>query len=273
MRYHPPRQSWCLPVILLALLFPSALLASDPTGDDAPTSTVDLQTLEGGAVTLTISHEVSNARIVLSSPGISPLCLGDVSGNPGDPKSQVLDGKFLSLSYGQRGGTSCSTRRTVIICVSGKRIYESFEAPSEYNCDLTRVFDPVADSLHLFDEHSRYHLTNLSVAQSLEGLTLSLIEADTVTSRYNPSQNCRVCDTVHFLFSASDKIFYNKYLELMGNFHVGTLGGDTSAVSRLGGDRVPAIVLRGEERFFWKSTWCHKITSTSICLDSSACGP
>jgi hypothetical protein len=264
----------CATLLLLLLCIAPQVAGAKESHFDVISQQATLVSLEGDSVHLDIVYYEPADQVAVGGAGIAPLCIHDVRGEVGDPVVTILGGKFLVLTYGQICGTGCSTRAVVILCVGHDRLYKSFQATSYHVFNLTEVYVPAIDSLHLFDEHGEYRMELVSIDSLRTGYQLTVREHNWVQSKHDPYSNADTSAVVDFTFDERDRIFYNHVIDIDGDFRIRNWNLDSIGIRSIHDTKAKAAraKLNQEELVFWQDAWCRvNPLDSTIVIDSSRC--
>jgi hypothetical protein len=213
--------------------------------------TVQLVSLDGKLCKVKLVDKAYKSKLILESDGDS-ICLGSYIG---DYKTEIWNDKFLYCEYGIRGGTGLSINRCVILCIYKNKLYITFSAISNYSSIFNKTFDHYADSMQLYDERNIYNIS--FIRKNISDLVIAVHDSN--KSKYNPQSSYSKFDTVKLNYNERNKIFYNTYTKLGGeyieNFDNGYNKEDTVFLKY---QSYPEVNLLQHKYYFINDYWCER---------------
>jgi len=103
------------------------------------------------------------------------------------------------------------------MCFKNK-LYRPLELISLDTSFFITTWNKKIDSLKLYNEHEVHRLTFFKISEEKDNYRLIAFQHEEVLSKFNPSQNYDLKDTVYLDFDFKDKVFYNHYDTLQGNY-------------------------------------------------------
>jgi len=211
-----------------------------------------IKSLEDKPVKIFMKFDYQNHKLAMLLSPSEMICLDDYSNME---EIKIYD-KFISLTYDVVEGSDVGEEQTVFICVSKEHLLRPLEVVSVNQYDFSETYDAEADSMGLYDEHGHFDVKfkNLSNADatsknhSASKLELTAVQFEKVKNKHDSAKNHKTCDTLHLLFDENDKVFYNNFLTLNGDY---ALESDTTHITqRFNNIKIPSIAFKAHGSFF-----------------------
>ena len=180
-----------------------------------------VQSLEGIQTKVNIEFNNIINKITISLGSSDTLTICDYMDSTQLEKKEVINKKFLFLSYKIFGGSGVELGATVCICISKGHLYNALDIISTDNEYFSKTFNKEIDEQELYDESKVYGVNFVRIeAGKKNNYRLIATQYDTVKSKHDPITNHEIFDTLRFNFDKKNKVFCNKYFLLNGNYSI-----------------------------------------------------
>jgi hypothetical protein len=202
---------------LLTLLLINFLVSCHGnTSQKSDEETINLKSLENKHVRVKIKFDDVNDKINLELNPHEKMLITGFRGLTQDLK--VLDQKFIEFRFEMRGGTGVAVGRYVLICVSNGKLCRSIDQISLFSSVFKETYVPSIDSLHLYDESSIYQVDFTGLKETNNSYEMVVTGSIKIHSKIEPNQNYENQDTTQLHFDKDNKVFYNKFENLDGQY-------------------------------------------------------
>lgn len=175
--------------------------------------------LEESLVKVDMTLDNVNKSITLTLPSQDTLSICDYSMDSKLERMEVINRKFLVITFRTRGGSEMGLGQTMIICVSHGHLYKALDIISKEDFHRSWAYNKEIDSLHPLDENETYAVSIVKITNDKKNnYKLTVTQYDKVKSKQNPSTNHETLDTVSLYFDQKNKVFYDKYIQLEGGY-------------------------------------------------------
>lgn len=168
-------------------------------------NTLTFHSLENTWVKVAIELDVVNEKITLTLNPEEILCIAGYKGLV--ERVNVVDDKFISLSFHSPGGSEVGMEQTVLVCVSNEHLYKSLDIISKES-DFFGYFDHI------------YKINFIDMQEpSKDTYKYIATQYDYVKSTNDSDKNHETLDILRFNFD-KNRVFYNTSISLKGSYTV-----------------------------------------------------
>lgn len=180
-----------------------------------------LNSLEDKPTNINVEWDIVNNKITIALTPSEAFCISGYVPDERVEKMEILDKRFLLLSFRTRGGTGIGLGQTILICVSNGHLYKALNIIASEDYYFTKTYNKEVDAQAMYDESEKYRVHIISIQESKKSnYKLTVTQYDKVKSKYNPNTNHETLDTLRFNFDEKNKVFYDKYILLNGSYTV-----------------------------------------------------
>lgn len=171
-----------------------------------------INSLENKSMSINVELDnVNNSITITLTPSVI-IHVCDYMGNNRLEKMEVINKKFLFISFGIFGGSGVELGETMCICVSKGYLYKALYIISIDNEYFSKTYNKEVDAQDLYDESKKSKVTFINIQEDKKNnFKLLATEYDTVKSKHDPGTSHEIFDTLIFNFDKKNKVFYNKY--------------------------------------------------------------
>jgi hypothetical protein len=133
---------------------------------------------------------------------------------------KILNKKSVELRFSIRGGTGVANERDLIFCISNNKLFKVFDIIAMVSSEFNETYNISIDSLHLYYEHCLLDFKILDILEKNNDFSLKAIEYSMFKSKFKPSDNQEIRDTIILKFNFPNRIFFNKTIKIQGQYSV-----------------------------------------------------
>lgn len=232
----------CLITCLIVTLFASSAIAQDELrtaeakDTKRDTKTFNVTSLNGKAIKVRVIPDYVN-RVLRMTCLKDTVSIPDFWGVP--PDIEMLNKKFIRISYAVRGGSNLGLGKTLILCVNNNKLVEAMHVLKYTNWDSG-------------DEKMDYHISLILNGSNNTNYQLTVSIHDYVYSKRNPETSYSYSDKTILSFDQSKNVFYS-IKENVYN-HVAVTKESKSTTVKVNGN-YPVIILGKETYYYINNRW------------------
>ncbi len=235
---------------ILLILF--VLLITGASSQSTREINVKILSLENVPYEAKITTDLINEKVVIQLDSFKSIVFYGFRDLVESPR--IMGDKFLIISYKMKGGSGLSQIRSSILCITGNDLIPVFDVLSSLKMELEEVYDNDVVVQGLYDEKKSYGLKVLGLTSENGNYTLLGEERYEAVSKYNPTLNCDIQNTVEIDFNDYFKVFSNGSKPLNGDYIIGQISGD-AITKYFFGEEYPVVQLKNYTYFFIEGNW------------------